>query len=67
MKNYAPIGYNVLRAGEVFYFGLFVALSFRQKYCNKVKQISTLKYIAIFFLQEVQSSFKLNAPSVRPK
>ena len=49
---------NVLRAGEVFYFGLFVALSCRQKYCNKVTQISTLKYIAIFFLAGISSELQ---------
>ena len=41
--------HNVLLAGEVFYFG-FVARLFRKKYCNKIKQISTENYIAIFLL-----------------
>jgi len=49
---------NVLRAGEVFYFGLFVAQSCRQKYCNKVTQISTLKYIAIFLLAGISSELQ---------
>jgi hypothetical protein len=41
---------NVSRAGEVFYFGLFGALSLVKNIAIKIKKLLTEIYIAIFFL-----------------
>ena len=45
------IANNVLRLSVVFYLG-FGAQSCRQKYCNKINQISTENYIAIFLFAQ---------------
>jgi len=41
---------NVSRAGEVFYFGLFGALSLVKNIAIKINKLLTEIYIAIFFL-----------------
>jgi hypothetical protein len=45
-----PISDNVLRASEVFYFGLFGALSFVKNIAIKINKLLTEIYIAIFLL-----------------
>ena len=68
LQEIRPISYNVLLAGEVFYFGLR-STSVSQKYCNKIKQISTENYIAIFLLAptfcELQILANLHPPKIR--
>ena len=62
-----PFTYNVLRLGALFYLG-FGAQSCRKKYCNKINQISTENYIAIFlFAQtfcELQSKLTYFPPQI---
>ena len=62
-----PITHNVLRLGALFYLG-FGAQSCRKKYCNKINQISTENYIAIFlFAQtfcELQSKLTYFPPQI---
>ncbi len=62
-----PLTYNVLLAGVVFYFGPSKHCRFVKNIAIKLKKLFTENHIAIFFLQELQSSFKVNKPSVRPK
>jgi len=54
---FRPISYNVLRLSVVFYLG-FGAQSCRQKYCNKINQISTVNYIAIFLFAQIFCEFQ---------
>jgi hypothetical protein len=50
-KLYEPFAYNGLWLLRSVLFGVRSA-SLSQKYCNKIKQISTENYIAIFLFAE---------------